>query len=149
MKWTVFIFIDNSIAENRAWRDALLLEVLQEGVLTSLIRWTHALVANRQYFGTFEGAMSKMTIQTQSAHQGSVQSPLLFLFCIDLHWGSGDLHVCLFADDVAIWALNSKLHIAERRLQQSLYAVTTWSKERNTLLSAQTSECSLFSMNSH
>ena len=89
-------------------------------------------------------------IQKQGIPQGSFLSPLLFLFYInDLHWGSGDLHVSLFADDVAIKAQDSKLCIAEKRLQQGLDAVTTWNKYWKMLLSAQTSECNFFSTNSH
>ena len=75
---------------------------------------------------TFEGAKSKKTVVKQGVPEGPVLSPLLLLFYInDLQWGSGDLHTSLFADDVAICAQDSKLHIAEKRLQQGLDAVTT------------------------
>ena len=78
--------------------------------------------------------------------RGSIPSPLLFLFHIDeQHWGSGDLHVSPFADDVAI--LNSKLHIAEKRQQQGVDTVTTWSKDWTMLISAYASENSFFSKN--
>ena len=92
----------------------------------------------------------KKTTQKQGAPQGSFQSPLLFLFYIDdLHWRAGDQHVSLLADDVATWAHDSKHHIAEKRLQQGLDAVTTWRKDWKMLPSAQKSECRFFSTNSH
>ena len=115
-----------------------------------LILCIQAWLANCQSWVTFVGAKSKKTIIKQGVPQGSVQSPLLFLFYVDdLHWGSGDLHVSLFAGDVAIWAQDSKLHIAEKRLQQGLDVVTTWSKDWKKLLLVQKSECSFFSKNLH
>ena len=93
---------------------------------------------------------SKNTILEQGIPRGFVLSPLLFLFYIDdLHWGSGDLHATLFADDVVIWSQDSKLHISDKRQQQGLDAVTTWSKDWKMLLSAQKSESSFFSLNLH
>ena len=121
---------DYSRAYDSVWRDALLLKMLRKGVSPHLMRWIQAWLANHQNWVAFEGVKSKKTTLKQDVPQGSVQSPLLFLFYIDdLHWGSGDRHVSLFADDVTIWAKDSKLHIAEKRLQQGLHAVTTWSKD--------------------
>ena len=54
----------------------------------------------------------------------------LFLFFIDdLRWGSGGLHVTLFADDVAVFVWDSKLHVAEARLQHVLDVMTTCIRE--------------------
>ena len=115
-----------------------MLKMLRKGVWPHLKRWIQAWLANPKILVTFEGAKSKKI-------QGSVLSPLLFLFYIDhLHWGSRELHISLFADDGAICAQDSKLHIAEKRLQQGLYAVTTWSKDWKMLLSAQKTESLLF-----
>ena len=93
---------------------------------------------------------SQKTILKQGILQGSLLSPLLFLFYFDdLHWGSGYQHVSLFAEDVAILVQDSKLHIAEERLQQGLDVVTACSKDWKMLLSAQKSECCFFSTNLH
>ena len=120
--------------------------MFRKGVLPHLIPLILTWLANRQDWVAIEGLRSKKTILKQGVPQGSVISPLLFLFYIDdLHWGPGDLHVSLFADDVAIWALDIILHVAERRLQQVLDVVTTWSKDWNIILSAKTSECRFFS----
>ena len=86
--------------------------------------------------------MSKKTMLEQSVHQGTVLLTQLLLFFIDdLQWGSADLHVGLFANDVAIYGV-------ETRLQQGLDAVTTWRKRWIILLSVQKSDCSFFSANS-
>ena len=98
--------------------------MLRKGASPHLIRWIQAWLANRQCWVIIEGAKSNRSILKQGVHQGSILSPPLFLFSIDdLHWGTGDLHVNLFADDVAILAQDSKLHIAEKRLQQGVDAI--------------------------
>ena len=58
-------------------------------------------------------------------------------------------NISLFSDDVAIRAQDSKHHTEEAKLQQGVDAVTTWSKDRRMLLSAQTSEFCIFLMNTH
>ena len=123
---TVLTLVDYARTYDRVSRDALLLNMLRKGVSPRLIRWIQAWLANRQRWVTLEGAKSKKTILKQGVPQGSVLSPLLFLFYIDdLYWASLDLCVNLFNYDVAILAQGSKLHIAEKRLQQEPDAVTT------------------------
>ena len=69
---------------------------------------------------------SEKTILKHGISLGSVLSSLLILLYIaDMHCGTGNLHVILFADYVVIWAQDSKLHMAETRLQQALNAGTT------------------------
>ena len=107
-------------------------KVLRKGISPYLIRWFQAWLANLQSWVTFEGVKSKKNILKQGVPLGSVLSPvplLLLLFYIDdMRWDSRDLHGSVFADDVSIRAQDSKLHIAEKIQQQSLDAVTTWSK---------------------
>ena len=135
MKRTVLTLIDYWRVYDRVWRDALLLKMLQKSVSPHIMRWIQVWLANHQSWVTFEGAKSKKTILKQRVLQGSVLWLLLFLFYVDdLHWGFRDLHVSLFADDVAIWAQGSKLHITEKRLQQGMESVTTWSKGWKMLL---------------
>ena len=58
------------------------------------------------------------TVLKQGVPQGSFLSPIVFLFFIDdLRWGSGNIQVSLFADDMAILAQDNKLHVAEEQLQ--------------------------------
>ena len=115
--------------------------MLQKGVSRNLVRWIQGWLANRQIWVSFDSAKSKKTILKQGVPRGYVLSPqLFFVYIDDQHWGSGDLSVSLFADDVAILAQDSKLHIAEKRLQQGLDTGTTWSNDWKMLLSAQKSE---------
>ena len=131
----VLTLSDNSRVYDRVCRHDLLQKMQWKGVSPHLIQWIQAWLDNRQKLVTFEAAKSKKTILKHRVHQGSILSPMLFLFYIDdLHWCSGDLHVSLFADDVAIWAEDRKLHMVETRLQQGLDAVTTWSMYLKMLL---------------
>ena len=126
MKRTVLTLIDYSRAHDRVWRDALLRKMLWKGVSSHLIRWIQAWLANRLSRVAFDGAKSMKTILKQGVPQSPVLSPPLFLFYIDdLRWGSGDLHISLFVDNVAIWTQDSKVLNAEKRLQQGLVPVTT------------------------
>ena len=135
---TVLTHIGYSRAYYRFWRDALLLEILQNGVSPHLIRLIRAWLTNHQSWATFEGAKCMKTILQHGVHQGSVLSPLLLLFYIvDLHWGSEDLHASIYADNVSIRAHDNKLHIAQKRIQRGLDAVTTRSKHRKMLFSVQ------------
>ena len=130
--------------------DALLPKMLIKGVSLHLIRWIQAWKTNRQKWENFEDAKSMKINRKQVIPLGSVLSPLLFLLYIDdLVWGSGGLHPSHCADDVAILAQDGKLHIAEKRLQQGLDAVTTWINGWKMSLSDQTSECDFLSTNSH
>ena len=63
--------------------------------------------------------------------------------------GAPQTYTLASADDMATWAQGSKLHMEEERLQQGLDTVSTWSKDWEVLPSAQRSECSFFSTNSH
>ena len=68
-----------------------MLKMHRKGVSPHVIRWMQAWLSNRQSLETFEGATSKKTILKQDVPQGSVLSPLLFLFIDELRSGSGDL----------------------------------------------------------
>ena len=68
-------------------------------------------LANRKSWVTIQGAKFRKATLKQHVHQGTVLLPLLLLLYIDdLYLGSWDLHNSLFADDMAIWAQDSKLH---------------------------------------
>ena len=147
MKRSVLTLIDYSRAYDHVQQNSLLLKMLRKDVSPHVIRWIQASLANCQSWVTFKFAKSKKTILKHFVQQGSILSPLLFFFYIDDHyWGSKTYKL---ASLLMIWTQDNKFHMAEKRLQQSLDTVTTWSKDWKMLLSAQKSECIFFSINSH
>ena len=86
----------------------------------------------------------------QGVPQGPVLSPLFFIFYIDdLAQADGVPQVSLFADDVAVWTQDTVLERATFKLQKGLDGETIWGTSRQMQLSAQKSECSFFTSNTH
>ena len=68
-----------------------------------------------------------MTLK-QGVPYGSVLSPLLFLLYIDdLASAVGVPQVSLFAEDAAVWTLDTDLKRATSKLQKGLDAIASWS----------------------
>ena len=142
--------IDYSRAYDKVWQDALLFKMQQMGVPTKMLRWVQAWLSNRLTWVTFDGEKSKTVILKQGVPQGSVLSPLLFLFYInDLPNGIAQSNVSLYADNVAFWSQASGLLQAEHGLQTNLNHIAEWSKWWKVELFVQKSECSFFTISTH
>ena len=89
-------------------------------------------------------------ILKQRVPQGSVQSTHFFLLCIEGQASDvGATQVGLFADDVTVWTQDTDLERATSKLQKGLDAVAIWSTTWKMTLSAQKSQCSFFTTNTH
>ena len=104
MKRSVLVLLDFSKAYDTVWRERLLLSMINKGVPMMFIRWLHAFLQNRQAKVKFCGTNSNSRVMRQGLPQGSVLSPILFLFYID---NLADILpesvvIAMFADDVTI-----------------------------------------------
>ena len=110
------------------------------------MRSIYGFLSNRQARVRFNDCMSTNRTMKQGLPQGSVLSPLLFLFYIN---GLADLLPteninALFADDVGILATAPTISEAEEKAQAAVDVVSEWSKQAKISLNATKSECSVF-----
>ena len=127
-----------------------MLKMTKTNVPGHMVRWIQAWLTNRLAWVTYDGVPSKRVTLKQGVPQGSVLSPLLFLFYInDLPARIEDAEISLFADDVAVWVKGPNLAANQTKLQKALDAVSAWSSQWKMEISAQKSESSFFSSNTH
>ena len=75
------------------------------------------------------GSLSKKYNIENGTPQGSSLSPLLFLIMInDINLSNRNIHLSLFAYDIAIWTETKDLNIGISILQHSLTELENWAK---------------------
>jgi len=146
MERSVLVMLDYSKAYDKVWRQKLLLSMEEKGVPMKFVRWIDAFLSNRLARVRFQDATSLIRVMRQGLPQGSVLSPLLFLFFIDnlaKELPSSTLNA-LFADDVTILATDRSKEEATRKAQMTVDIVADWSRRWKLDLNASKSECSFF-----
>jgi len=146
---SVLVLLDFSKAYDTVWRQRLLLTMFQKGVPLPILRWLHGFLQNRQARVLYNDCTSLSVDMHQGLPQGSVLSPLLFLFYMDRLADTlpKDTLNALFADDVGILATAPTIKAAEAKAQKTVDVVAEWSKGNHLSLNASKSESSLFTTN--
>ena len=146
-KRSVIVLLDFSKAYDTVWKEKLLLSMLDQGVPSPYVRWLNSFLMNREAKVRINGRLGKAARMRQGLPQGSVLSPILFLFYINnlAKILPTEITNSLFADDVTLLATCDTLKEAEELVQKSVDVVTTWSKEWKISLNATKSEASFFS----
>jgi hypothetical protein len=126
---TVMALLDYTKAFDRTWREKLFLKLHDLGVPLQMIRWISAFLQTRTAEALVNGTLSKRVRMKQGLPQGSVLSPLLFIIFINdiLSEVPSSTESSLFADDAALYALDSNREAAEAKLQLAVSAVERWS----------------------
>jgi ribonuclease HI len=147
MQRAVLVLLDFSKAYDTVWRERLLTSMAEHGVPMTYIRWLYRFLENRQARVRFNGSMSSSRTMRQGLPQGSVLSPILFLFYINsLAEILPEMNInSLFADDVSILAVRKTLNEAQDAAQAGIDVVVNWAKGWRLSLNATKSECSFFS----
>jgi ribonuclease HI len=148
---TVLALLDYSKAYDTVWRSRLLKIMLDKGVPLEFVRWTDSFLRNRQARVKWGGTCGSYRKVSQGVPQGSVLSPLLFLFFIDgvAEAAGKEVKVSLYVDDVAVWAQHRSKEEATRKVQAAVERVAEWSKEARLCLSISKCEVGFFSAGSH
>ena len=129
MQRSVLRLLDFSKAYDTVWRKKLLLHMLDTGIPSTFIRWIRSFLSDHrarfQLFNIFSSSQSF----TQGLPQGSVLSPLLFLFYINnlAFLRNDDAVIALFADDVSILTTSRKKEDAEAAALSVVNSVLIWS----------------------
>ena len=155
MERSVLVLLDFSKAYDMVWQEKLLVDMIEKGVPMQYVHWLRGFLLNRQANVRFCEATSKTYKMRQGLPQGSVLSPILFLFyineCADRlsalveEDGSPSITCSLFADDVSILGTHRDRLEAQKKAQAAVDVVVEWSKEAKLMLNAGKSESSFFS----
>ena len=148
---TVLALLDFSKAYDMVWRADLYDVMLRKGVPPRYVRWLKGFLTNRQARVRLGGKVSRSRLFREGLPQGSVLSPLLFLFVIDglrQHLPPG-VHISMFADDVALWASHSVKTVAASKVEEGVAAVFRWSQEKKLMLNLGKCEVTFFSTDTH
>ena len=126
---SVMALLDYSKAYDRTWKEMLMLKMSKLGVPTQIVRWVAAFLRTRTAEVSINGTLSSRVRMKQGLPQGSVLSPLLFLFFINDIGDQvpKDTEHLLFADDASLVAMDKDLDVANAKLQAAVSAVQQWS----------------------
>ena len=151
MERSVLVMLDYSKAYDRVWKQRLLRSMLDKGVPLKFVQWLASFLSDRLARVRFQGEISKVRVMRQGLPQGSVLSPILFLFFIDnlANELPEDTLNCLFADDVNALATARTKEEAERLAQRTVNIIVAWSERWKLDLNPSKCECSFFSTWTH
>ena len=130
------LLLDYSKAYDRVWRQDLILSMSEKGVPGTMLRWINNFLENRIARVEVNGCQGKKAHMKQRLPQGSVLSPLLFLFFINEFAELLPDHTdcALFADDASLWTSNCSLETAQHNLQESVKFIEEWSKKKKLII---------------
>ena len=151
MRRSVLVLLDYSRAYDTVWREKLLLNLADKGIPMTYVRWLASFLEERQAKVKFGDTLSKIRRMRQGVPQGSVLSPLLFIFYInnlaellEEKLPGLDAEIAMFADDVSILAKGEMWEGATETAQKLVDVVATWSEEWKLSLNVEKSQVTLF-----
>ena len=149
-KTSVLTLFDFSRAYDKVWRNMLIMKIIDKGIPNQMVHWIKEFLSDRKAKVQFGEATSKYKKMSQGLPQGTVLSPLLFLFFIDdlLDKFSGDCVVSAFADDVAVVSQEDSISKCEEVTQQCVDKMSEWAKVNRMVLAREKCEMMLITTNS-
>ena len=150
-KRTVLALLDFRKAYDKIWRDKLIEIMIKAGVSRTMARWIRGFLCDRKACVRIDGTIGSKRKLKQGVPQGSVLSPLLFLFYIDgiRETVPEGVKISMYADDIAIWAQDPIKTEAKRKVQLAVAKISAWSKAHKLILNPLKCESSFFSTDTH
>ena len=135
-KRTVLALLDFSKAYDKVWRDKLIEIMIKAGVSRTMARWIRGFLCDWKACVRIDGTIGSKRKLKQGVPQGSVLSPLLFLFYINgiRETVPEGVQISMYADDIAIWAQDTIKTEAERKVQLAVAKISAWSKAHKLIL---------------
>ena len=130
-KRTLMTLVDFSKAFDTVWRKGLIRKLLDYDLPTCMNRWINDYITDRYAEVKMNGELSKRKAINEGVPQRGVLSPVLFnLFINDIgKYLPPDVHVSLFADDLAIWVQDQYPENCRRKMQIALNAIQKWTNK--------------------
>ena len=146
-KRSLLALLDYSKTYDMVWKDKLYQTMIDKGVPLAIVKWCRSFLADRRAMVRLDGITGKSMKMHQGVPQGSVLSPLFFLFYID---GVREVipegvNISLYADDIAIWAQDADKTKAQDMVQEAIIKIANWSTSFKLALNPGKCEVNLFS----
>ena len=143
---SVMALLDFSKAYDTVWRADLMDALLEAGIPFCYLRWIQGFLTNRLGRVRINAALSKPYLFREGLPQGSVLSPLLFLFVANsVRANIRSSLASIFADDVGLLTQHTCIRQATSMLQADIQRVMEWSREHKLSLNLRKCEVTFFS----
>ena len=146
----VAAFLDVEKAFDNVWNNGLRYKTFMLHLPTKMTRWLSDFLVGRVIQVNVNGFLSDQINPAAGVPQGSVLSPLLFLIYVN---GLPKPHhrqnsKSQFADDTALWAASTNVHIAAKLLQKDLRKLAKWCAKWRIKLNPEKTKVIIFSWSS-
>lgn len=123
---TVAVFLDMEKAFDRVWHRGLIYKVALSDSPRRVTRVIQSFLEDRRFHVMIEGKLSSERIITAGVPQGSCLSPTLYACYTDDIPVREDVHLALYADDIALYTSSISPKHATIKLQRNLDELPAW-----------------------